>query len=264
MLLPTWMTSSLAHLPLTAAFTFAIAAAATLIGFAIERSPYGRRRVIFDLPLAPGQLRWELLASLRFCAMATVAFALVLGTGALGTTEETWRAGVYSFAVQFVGFDVFYYFFHRALHHRRLMRFHRLHHKSRVTSPLTGFSLGWVESAGWIGCWVVLALLAALIAPVSIVGFTVYLVVLFVANILGHTSVDWFPRISGSRFMTWGNHPITFHALHHARYDGHFSFAITALDRIFGSEWNDWPSLFRRVIDGKPMRRLQERGEPRT
>ena len=254
--------SSLATLPIAAATTFGLAAAGTLLGFAIERSAYGRRRVIFDRPLAEGQLRWELVATIRFCVMSAVVFALVLASGVLGTTAETWQSGLYIFVIEFVGFDVFYYFFHRALHHPRLMRFHRLHHKSRVTTPLTGFSLGWVESAGWIFAWVVLAVVAAAFYPVSMTGLIAYLVVLFVANIIGHTNADWLPRVSGTTTMTWGNHPITFHALHHARYDGHFSFAITALDRLFGSEWNDWQSLFHRVLDGKPMRRLQERGEP--
>jgi len=170
--LPYWILSSLGHLPLPAACNFSTAAGAALFGFAIERSRYGRKRVIYALPLAPGQLRWELVANVRFCAMAAVVFAVVLGTGVLGVTEETWQAGLYSFAVQFVGFDVFYYFFHRALHHRRLMRFHRLHHKSRVMSPLTGFSLGWVASAGWIARWVVLALVGEALATVSLQGHT--------------------------------------------------------------------------------------------
>jgi lathosterol oxidase len=253
--------SSLAFLPLTALFTFGITLASVATGFSIEGALSARRR-IFAVNLAEGQVRWESWANLRFCVLASVTFAAVLGTGALGPMEESWTAGIFSFLFLWIGFDFYYYWLHRALHWRPLIPFHRLHHKSRVCTPLTGFSLGWVESASWIAGWVVFALLASWIHPLNMTGLMAYGVVIFVANVIGHTNTEWFPRLSGTRTMSWGNHPITFHALHHARYVKHFSFAFTAFDRLFGTEWEDWQSLFRRILDGQPLTRLQERGEP--
>ena len=255
------LTAIAAALPIAAGFCFGITALACAVGFAIEKSAWGLGRQIYAVPLAKGQLRWELHATLRFCALASVAFAVVLGADLLGTTEETWRSGLYSFLVLWLGFDAYYYVLHRALHHRSLMRFHRWHHKSRVTSPLTGFSMGWFESLAWVLAWVVIAIVASMVHPVSLRGLTAYAVVIFVANILGHTNAEWFPRFAGTKKMSWVNHPITFHSLHHARYEKHFGFAFTFFDRGFGTEWADWPSLFARVVSGQPMKRLQERGE---
>lgn len=253
--------ASLGYLPWTALFCFGITAASVALGFAIERG-WGARRRILGLDLAPGQLRWELHANLRFCAWAALAFAVVLGTGVLGPMQESWSAGILSFLFLWIGFDAYYYWLHRALHLPALQRFHALHHRSRVCTALSGFSLGRVESAGWILGWVGTAWLASWIHPLSLWGLAAYGVVVFVANVLGHTNTEWLPRISGTRILSWGNHPITYHALHHARYEKHFSFAFTAFDRVFGTEWDDWPALFRRVVDGKPLAAFQERGEP--
>jgi len=253
--------NSLAFLPLTALFTFGITLVSVATGFAIEGT-WGAHRRILALDLAKGQLRWEFWANVRFCVLASLAFAAMLGTEALGPMQESWSAGIFSFLFLWVGFDFYYYWLHRALHLPALKPFHQLHHKSRVCTALTGFSIGWVESAGWIIGWVVFALLASWIHALSMTGLLAYAVVIFVANVLGHTNTEWFPRFFGTRTTSWGSHPITFHALHHARYEKHFSFAFTVFDRLFGTEWEDWQSLFRRIVDGQPMTRLQERGEP--
>lgn len=121
------------------------AAATTATGVAVERSLSGRLR-IWDLPLAPGQLRHEALASLRFLALCPLAFAGVLHAGWLNHAETGPGGGLLTFAVCWVGFDVLDYAMHRALHTRPLYRFHRHYHASRVTTAFSGFSLGRVES----------------------------------------------------------------------------------------------------------------------
>lgn len=57
-------------------------------------------------------------------------------------------------------------------------------------------------------------------------------------------------------------HPFTYHALHHARWTGHYGLGMTALDRLLGSEWSDWPGLHARVVAGEPMRSFKDRGGP--
>jgi hypothetical protein len=69
------------------------------------------------------------------------------------------------------------------------------------------------------------------------------------------------PRSSGERGNSWATHPFTYHALHHARWTGHFGLGTTVLDRLLGTEWSDWPELHRRVLDGDPMRSFKDQGE---
>jgi sterol desaturase/sphingolipid hydroxylase (fatty acid hydroxylase superfamily) len=55
-------------------------------------------------------------------------------------------------------------------------------------------------------------------------------------------------------------HPITYHALHHARFVNHYSFGSSFMDRLLGTEWEDWTALHDRVRDGEPMTKLSQRG----
>ena len=53
------------------------------------------------------------------------------------------------------------------------------------------------------------------------------------------------------------------HALHHARWTGHFGFASTWADRLFRTEWSDWPELHARIWRGDALTTLKQRGEKR-
>ena len=40
----------------------------------------------------------------------------------------------------------------------------------------------------------------------------------------------------------------------------HYSFGSSFMDRLLGTEWEDWPALHGRVRDGVPMTNLAQRG----
>nr|MBK7070640.1 sterol desaturase family protein [Deltaproteobacteria bacterium] len=148
------MPPSLASLPLAglALVVFACFAGLTVVsaalGFALERA-LPRRRV-FDLPLFPGQLRFELLGNAVFLAVATVTVTLALRLGVVRFGYGGALAGALTFGVMVPGFQVFYWLLHRAMHHRALVRIHRWHHRSQVTTPLTGQSMSVFEALGWM------------------------------------------------------------------------------------------------------------------
>ena len=228
------------------------------IGFALENLLGGSRR-IFAIPLAEGQLRWELIGNLRFVLLGAIAFAGLLRTVPL--SEESLGAAATTFLVCWIGFDIYYWGIHRAMHFRPLYRFHRYHHDSRVTTPLTGYSMSTVESIGWLIGLVGVPLLLGLLTPISLAGFLAYHMLYQVSgNVIGHANVDFFPVAVGKRANSWLTHPTTYHALHHARFNNHYGFGSTFMDRIMGTEWTDWPELHARVASGTPLRRLSERG----
>lgn len=142
-----------------------------------------------------------------------------------------------------------------------VVRFHRWHHASRITTPLSGQSLGIVEAAGWI-CG--LLLVPATLTEAGLLhggALAAYLVISAAGNIVGHANADPHPRQSGERARSWATHPFTYHALHHARWTGHYGLGTTVPDRVLGSEWADWPALHARVISGEPLRSFKERGD---
>jgi hypothetical protein len=142
-------------------------AVSTGVGFALE-ARLGPERRIFDLPLADGQLRWELVGTLRFFVMGAFAFACLLWV--VPFAEESVTSFATTFFVCWVGFEIYYWCLHRAMHFRPFYRFHRLHHDSRVTSPLTGYSMSTVESLGWLVGLIGVPLLLGMVTPISLLG----------------------------------------------------------------------------------------------
>lgn len=235
-----------------------LTAVAIGVGFALE-SWLGSRRKIFALPRAEGQLRWELLANLRFVVMAAFAFAGLLSVARLGE-ESLANVGLTFFVCWFV-FEVYYWGMHRLMHTRWGYRFHRYHHASRVTSPLTGYSMSTVESAGWLIGLVGVPGLLSLATPISLIGLLAYHTLYQVTgNVIGHANVDFFPAAAAKRVNSWISHPTLYHSLHHARFNNHYSFGSSFMDRLLGTEWLDWPELHARVRAGRPMQKLTERG----
>ncbi len=233
----------------------------TGIGALMERWPAGRWRV-WAIEVPAEQLRSErrryavfvvLLASLAtpWLRAELIRFGGGDGVGDIALT----------FGLIWVAFEVYYYGLHRLLHKRPFYRFHAAHHESRVTTAWTGQSLGWVESLGWMAGLLILPALISRFIPLSPAGCLTYFVANTFVNVAGHANVELNPV--SRRSLTWLAHPWTYHALHHARFRRHYSFASTFMDRLFGTEWNDWPELHARVVAGQPLTDLNAEGQGR-
>ncbi len=243
-------------------FFTAITVVPVAIGFALERSAFGQRRRIWAVPLPPGQLRREAWANVRFVLIGVAAFTAAIGSGAarLGpTTAATFAA---TFGGMWLAFEVYYYAMHRALHTRALVRFHRWHHESRVTTPLSGLSVSTVEALLWMVGYLAPTIALSRLVPVSVEAWIAYLLYNWSGNVIGHINVEIMPAWMRSRRLSAAMHPFTYHALHHARWNAHFALYTTVLDRLLGTEFSDWPSLFAKVAAGRPMTSLKERGTP--
>ena len=227
------------------------------LGFAAERLFAGRR--IWDVPLDPGQYRLELRGNLNFLAVQIPAATALLAPGWLRFADGS---GPLTFVGMYFGFQLYYYGLHRALHHRALVRFHRWHHRSRVTTPLSGQSMSVVEALGWaIGYYALPALAAALGAPIDFSGWLAYLAFNVFGNIFGHSNVELGNPLTARRLVSLFQPPYLYHALHHARWTGHYGFASTGLDRLLGTEFPDWRPLLRQVLGGAPLTSLKARAE---
>lgn len=241
-------------------FLVALTVASILAGFAIERSDYGRRRRIWDVPLTPGQYRWEAAANVRFVLVGTLAFTLAIKSGAIRFGATTAASFAMTFGTSWLFFEVYYYFLHRALHTSALVRFHRLHHRSKVGTPLTGLSMSLFETLSWMVGYLVPPLLVSRFLPISGEAWVLYLIYHWGGNIIGHVNVEIMPQLSGRPVLSLFAHSITYHALHHARWKGHFALYTTFLDRALGTEWADWVALDRKVRAQQPLTNLKERG----
>jgi lathosterol oxidase len=224
-----------------------------LIGLGLMIERHFARRKIFDKPLQRGQKIRELKNTIIFQMIAAMSLTIFIGADLIRWTSG-WSSGVLTFTACWLGFEIYYYGMHRAMHTRGLHRFHREHHRSLVNSPVTAFSVSAPEAMLWILGFVYTPMAMALLGfQVSLTGWLAYVAYNYWGNILGHVNVEILPGAVGKRANSWFLHAITYHALHHARYAGHYGFGATFMDRIFGSEWSDWPKLQAQVLSGDPL-----------
>lgn len=254
------------HLPASPAAVFGVVSAffvvvtgvALALGYALEA--HWKRR-IWALPLDPGQTAAEVRGNAIFLVVNCAAATLALTSGAVRLGDDTVSSAVATAMAFSASFQVWFYVMHRGLHHPRLVRFHRHHHRSRVTTPLSGQSSGWVESMGWAVGYVGLPVLLSQVHPLSLVGVVAYLVFNVIGNIVGHANVELVPTSSTLWWRSTLATVFTYHALHHARWTGHFGFASTWADRLLHTEWPDWPALHKQVWSGQPMTSLKDKGD---
>jgi sterol desaturase/sphingolipid hydroxylase (fatty acid hydroxylase superfamily) len=229
-----------------------------LLGFGAERA-LGPTRRIYRISHSDrqGQLVQETIGTVRFLAIASVAFGILLAVVRHAPNDAA-RFTV-TFLVCWAGFEAYYWALHRAMHTRVGYRFHRYHHDSRVMTPMTGYSMSVVEALGWLVGLTGPLLLLSLAMPISIEGWLAYMAYHVSGNVVGHSNVELMGRAVGTRWLSWLAHPITYHAMHHARVHNHYGFGSTFMDRWLGTEWSDWPALHLRVLAGRGPGRLTER-----
>jgi sterol desaturase/sphingolipid hydroxylase (fatty acid hydroxylase superfamily) len=234
----------------------ALTLVSSALGFLLERMPKTRR--IWALPLDPGQLRLELIGNAVFLLVQTLAFTAVLKSGLPRYATASWASGCATFFGAMLGFQIFYYGLHRAMHTRALVRFHRWHHKSRVTTPLSGQSMSPVEAVLWAVGYALLPALFSQLVPISFEGWAAYIAFNIFGNIVGHSNAELVPVMPLQRTQALFSNTFTFHALHHARWTGHYSFQAALMDRLFGTEWADSRALHARVASGDALKSLRD------
>ena len=80
-------------------------------------------------------------------------------------------------------------------------------------------------------------------------------------NVLGHSNLEVFPaRFTQSPWGRWLITP-TYHALHHARYRGHYGLFTQCLDRAFETVWPDYERVQQRAASARDSRRCTNGSE---
>jgi sterol desaturase/sphingolipid hydroxylase (fatty acid hydroxylase superfamily) len=244
-------------------FAFAVVVNLASIGLwsAVEALLRSSKR-IYDVPLREGQLVREMLGNALFILIFAAGMTLLFLGGRIEVAPGGFGAAALTFFGAMLSFDLYYYALHTALHNRLLAPVHDWHHRSRVNTPWTALSLSPMESAFWVLGLALWPLLTSTWLPFVPEAYAGWLVFFWVSNTMGHINVEIVPAsVSASPVTSWLSHAITYHALHHARYQKHYCFFLNSLDGLFGQVWDDYPEMHARVDGGRPLTRLGERGE---
>lgn len=255
-----------AMIPVLAVFAVVFAGfllrSAIILGVAflwLRFSAFARRRKVFRIALPPGQVRSEVFAAIPILMLDAAVVTAVIYTGLLTPTAANWSNMLVTFALMFVLFEIWFYLTHRAMHTKALFFIHRQHHVAKITDPLTSLSFSLLERLVLLTGALGAAILLSWNIEISIAGLAAYGVTNYALNVLGHSNVEVFPCwFTRSWLGRWLVTP-TYHALHHARYRGHYGLFTSVLDRIFGHVFPDFELVQERASEGCGLTRQGER-----
>lgn len=249
--MPTWLDGLGTILLAVTGFFVTLTVVSVASGFLLERVVPNRR--IWSDPLWEGQLRYELIGNVVFLAVTIATMTALLHSDLVRFGPESTGRAVATFVALNFGFQTFFYGLHRLLHVPAFVPLHRWHHKSRVTTPLSGQSMSFGEAVGWMGGYALMPLLFSFVEPISFQGLAIYLGYNVFGNIVGHANVELVGTHPGLRTRSLLATVFTYHSLHHLRWTGHYGFASTWADRLFGTEWPDWMAHHEQVLSGAPL-----------
>ncbi len=196
--------------------------------------------------------RREILASLRTAFIFSLLGAIVAVGDHQGwiTIYKGFRqAGllylVGSLALMLVAHDTYFYWVHRAMHHRRLFRlFHRTHHLSRTPTPWAAYSFA-VPEAIVHAAFVPLFLL---FVPMHGLGLLAFGIIQILRNVMGHAGAEVHSAAFGpGRWLGWNN-TTTHHDLHHEAGRYNYGLYFRWWDKLMGTEHPDYRAKFEAIV----------------
>ena len=219
---------------------YALAAGAVwLLVFVLLRRRLAGRRIL-DAAAAPGQVRREITYSLStvviFAATGVLVW-LLWQNGTICIYDDVQRHGWAwwwaSLVLAIVSHDAWFYWTHRALHHRRWFRaVHGRHHASLHPTPWAAYAFHPLEALVQAAFWPLFLMLV----PVHSTVVAIFLLHMIVRNAIGHCAHElwpwqWTPR----GWLGWIT-PVSHHHFHHARNRGNYGLYFTWWDRWCGTE----------------------------
>jgi len=233
-----------------------------LLGYLASQLKAAQQRRIYRLPVAMGQRRREALTILPVLiidAIFLLTFRHMTGLKYVPTTPVSF---ILAFTWVFVGFELWFYVLHWLMHTKPLYWIHAQHHVAHVTDPLTSLSFSVAERVLLMGGGLAIAGIGAALFPFANAGLLAYLVVNYALVVFQHSNVEWLPTWFVRSWLGKIFFTPTFHALHHARFQGNYGLFMVTLDRLFGTQFHDYEAVHARAWSGAGLARLGERVSP--
>lgn len=133
--------------------------------------------------------------------------------------------------------DTYFYWTHRLMHHPKLFRlFHLTHHRSTNPSPWAAYAFNPFEAVVEAGVIFVIAF----IIPITNVAILVFLLIMIIYNVYGHTGYEIYPRwVVNSKLGKWLN-TSTNHNMHHKYFKNNYGLYFRFWDEIMGTTDPDY------------------------
>jgi sterol desaturase/sphingolipid hydroxylase (fatty acid hydroxylase superfamily) len=151
-------------------------------------------------------------------------------------SDFPWYNVLIAAASWFVFEDTWFYWIHRAMHHKYIYKYvHASHHVSVDTTPFTQNAFNFVEG---------LLLPMGSIIPTFIFpswgpAYFVFLIFGGTVNMIAHSGYEFYPKWT----LFWKT-TATHHNMHHQHFDGNYGTHFTFWDKICKTEFHDYEERF--------------------
>ena len=218
---------------------------------ALQKWGWGRKRRVFQISFSEGQLQSEIKSSLEIILFDAILISALIK---LSPSQVANGSVLWPFAMSFVWFEIWFYASHRILHTRALYWIHKQHHVAKVTSPFTALSFSLIERSILIIGGVGILFFFSAVFSIPRVGIALYLFINYFLNIYGHLNIEIIPprwlRFPGMKALN----TTTYHALHHARYKGHYGLFTPYLDKILKTDFEDYQAVQEKAYRGEGLK----------
>ncbi|MEO0817135.1 MAG: sterol desaturase family protein [Pseudomonadota bacterium] len=245
---------------------------ATLVGLWFIVSHFIKGRKIRKASPRRRQLQ-QIAMELKNSAKTVVVFAAmntVLFNGPIASMFQIYKGDASTISGQIyfwlsvplyiVLHDAYFYWTHRAMHHRSLYRyFHMTHHRSHNPTPFTAYNFAPLEAV------VNFSFLptAVLLIPIHNDAIYIVMTIMIFKNASSHAGYEIMPR-------SWAKLPVlgwlttvTHHDMHHERGSANFGFYFTWWDNWMGTEHADYHErLERQLARDMEMKAARKAGQP--
>lgn len=197
------------------------------------------------------QIKMELINSLRTICIFIALDILIFDLAQVGVFKTYSNIGDYGwiwFAVSIplgiILHDAYFYWAHRAMHHKKLYKlFHLTHHRSHNPTPFTAYSFAPGEAVVMYAFIPVLMLAI----PMHTAAISIILLAMIFKNAIGHCGYELFPRGTTKTPILKLNTTVTHHDMHHAKASGNYGFYFTWWDKWMDTEHVDYEARFEAV-----------------
>jgi lathosterol oxidase len=147
--------------------------------------------------------------------------------------DHGWAYFFFSIVLMMFVRDTLFYWFHRAMHHRRVFRYaHRSHHLSMNPNPWTSYSVHPIES---IFDTVITFVVILFFVPKHPLAYMIFLWIDAAVAVVGHVGVEIYPRGFSRHWLGRWINTSTAHNWHHASARHNYSFYFLFWDRLMGT-----------------------------
>jgi Delta7-sterol 5-desaturase len=212
-----------------------------------------RRIQVRPRPAQPWrELYWSTLSILILSALLTftwIAAKSGWSKGYFDVSRYGWGYLAASVLMLAVLHDSYYYWAHRAMHHRCLFRHvHRLHHSFTNPTPFASYAFHPLEAMIEVAWFAPVAFLL----PVHPLAVAIYVIILTLLNVVSHLGYEFYDAGIARWFIT-----STHHNMHHTGTRGHYMLYFNLWDKWMGT---NAPEYMAHMAHGKRTETLSKAG----